>query len=65
MDYIIEIFKKNTTKRIVLLVCIGSILYLLRSMLNMFLLMFLFTFLTYHIQQFITHKIKKSDSSEC
>lgn len=59
MDYIIEIFKKNTTKRIVLLVCIGFILYLLRSMLNMFLLMFLFTFLTYHIQQFITDKIKK------
>lgn len=59
MDYIIEIFKKSTTKRIILIIFISLILYLLRPMLNMFLLMFIFIFLTYHMQQFLTRKIKK------
>jgi predicted PurR-regulated permease PerM len=56
MDYIISLLKKPITKRILTLAVICLFLYLMRSMMNLLLLTFLFTYLMYSAQKFI-HKV--------
>ncbi len=51
-------FQRELVKRLITLVLLVWILYLMRSMLNLFLLTFIFTYLSYSFQSFITRKIK-------
>lgn len=52
MDYIITILKKPITKRILTLAVVCLFLYFMRSMINLLLLTFLFTYLMYSAQKF-------------
>lgn len=59
MDFIITIFRKPITRKLLTLaaVCLG--LYLLRSMINLFLFTFLFTYLMYSAQKFLHRMIER------
>lgn len=59
MSGIKEIFEKEITKRLLVLVLLGFILYLLRGLINLLLLTFIFTYLIYSIQSFLTFWISK------
>lgn len=53
MDFLISIFRKPITKRILTLAVVCFFLYLLRGMINLLLLTFLFTYLMYSAQKFL------------
>ena len=59
MDSLKNIFQKDITKRLIMLVFLSIFLYLTRSLINLFLLTFIFTFFMYNIQKFLSNKIKK------
>jgi predicted PurR-regulated permease PerM len=59
MDYLIELFKKPMTKRILTLAVIGFFLFLLKDIMNLLLLTFLFTYLMYSAQKFFHGLIEK------
>ncbi len=59
MDFVKDVFKKEITKRILVLCLIIFFMYILRGMLNLFLLTFLFTYTTYTIQTGITSRLDK------
>lgn len=58
MEYIKELFARDITRKIVVLGVFALILYILRDMVNMFLLTFIFTYLLYSIQAFLVNKLK-------
>lgn len=53
-----SIFSKQLTRRILILVAFGIIIYLMRGMVNMFLLTFIFAYLGYTSQSYIFGKTK-------
>lgn len=59
MEYIIGFLKRDGTRRVIILALLVTILYFMRSMLNLLLLTFIFTYLMYRIQQFLNHWISK------
>ncbi|MDP4180587.1 MAG: AI-2E family transporter [Bacillota bacterium] len=59
MELIINFIKRESTRRILILLVLSFFLYLMRSMLNLFLLTFIFTYLMYRAQSFISSKISK------
>ena len=59
MEYIIAIFKKPVTKRLLTLATVMLLIYFLRDMLNLLLLTFLFTYLMYSLQKFFQKIIQK------
>lgn len=58
IEIIKSFFQKEFVKRIITLVILIWVLYLMRSMLNLFLLTFIFTYLIYSFQGYIVSKIK-------
>ncbi len=59
MEIIINFFKKESTRRIMILLILALFLYFMRSMLNLFLLTFIFTYLMHRAQSFISAKISR------
>jgi predicted PurR-regulated permease PerM len=59
MELLREIFQKEFTKRLLVLGFLILVFYLGKSMLNMFLLTFLFTYLIYSFHKFLYEKVKK------
>jgi len=59
MEFFKEIFKKDITKRILVLITLIFFIYLLKGMLNLFLLTFMFTYITYSLQKAITSRLDK------
>lgn len=59
MDYLINFFRKDIVRRVIVFIIVGLVLYLLKGMLNIFLLTFIFTYLLYSAQVFINHGLKK------
>lgn len=59
MNYLREIFQKDSVRRIIVLVLVGLFLYLFKEMLNLLLLTFIFTFLMYSIQKFLSSRLRK------
>ncbi|HEY5560481.1 MAG TPA: AI-2E family transporter [Clostridiaceae bacterium] len=59
MEFINEIFKKDIVKKVLVLSIFGLILFLLRNLLNLLLFTFVFTFLIYTLQDFITKLLSK------
>jgi predicted PurR-regulated permease PerM len=59
MDFLINIFQKDITKRIIILSFLGLFLYITKSMINLFLLTFIFTFFMYSIQKSFSKRTKK------
>lgn len=55
----IDFLKRPVFKRIAVFAVMGFILFLLKDMLNLFLLTFIFTFLFYNAQKFISNKVSK------
>lgn len=53
MDYIREFFQKEVVKRILCILAIVLLLYIMKGMLNLFLLTFVFTYLAYTFEKFI------------
>lgn len=58
MAYLKELFQKETTKRILFFLGLVFFFYVIRSMFNLFLLTFLFTFLVNSFQNFILKRFK-------
>jgi predicted PurR-regulated permease PerM len=59
MNFLKELFQKDIVKRIIVLIIIIFFLFILRSMLNLFLLTFLFTYIAYSLQRGITNRLDK------
>jgi hypothetical protein len=59
MNFLKEIFQKDIVKRLIVLIIIIIFLYILRPMLNLLLLTFLFTYIAYSMQTGITKKLDK------
>jgi predicted PurR-regulated permease PerM len=59
MEYIIGLLKRDGTRRIIILAFLVLIIYFMRSILNLLLLTFIFTYLMYRIQQFLNMWISK------
>lgn len=59
MDFLKNIFQKDITKRIIILSFLGLFLYITKSMINLFLLTFIFTFFMYSIQKSLSKRTKK------
>ena len=59
MEFFKEIFKKDITKRLLVLIVLIFFFYLLKGMLNLFLMTFLFTYITYSLQNAITSRLDK------
>ena len=59
MEMLRELLKKDMTKKIITLAIVGVMLYLLKDMLNLLLLTFLFTYLMYSVQKFIHKSIER------
>lgn len=59
MNFLKELLKKDIVKRLLVLIGIIICLYLLKGMLNLFLLTFLFTYITYSLQKAITTRLDK------
>ncbi|WP_010245633.1 AI-2E family transporter [Acetivibrio cellulolyticus] len=59
MDQLINFLKKKSTIRIMILAILFFLLYLMRDMMNLFLLTFIMAYLMYRIQSFISSKISK------
>lgn len=59
MGFIRDLFQKEMTKRILVLLTFILLLYFLRGLINIFLLTFLFTYLIYSMENLITRKLGK------
>ncbi|MFL0163847.1 AI-2E family transporter [Candidatus Clostridium helianthi] len=59
MNFLRELFKKDIVRRICVLLIIVFFMYILRSMLNLFLLTFFFTYIAYSLQVGITKRLDK------
>lgn len=59
MNILRELFKKDIFKRLLVLVLIIFVFFILRSMLNLFLLTFIFTFIAYSLQKAIINILDK------
>lgn len=59
MEFFKEIFKKDITKRLLVLIVLIFFFYLLKGMLNLFLMTFLFTYIVYSSQKAITSRLDK------
>lgn len=59
MEMLKEFLKKEMTRKLFTLAVVGFIIYLLKDMLNLLLLTFLFTYLMYSVQKFIHKSIEK------
>ncbi|NMM62725.1 AI-2E family transporter [Clostridium sp. P21] len=59
MDFLKELFAKESTKRILFFIVLIIIFYLLKSLLNLLLLTFLFTYLMNSLQGLIVRQLKK------
>ncbi|AYD39123.1 AI-2E family transporter [Clostridium fermenticellae] len=59
LEFLKGLFKKDITKVALIFIFIIVVLWLLRSIIDLMLLTFLFTYLIYSVQQFIYHKISK------
>lgn len=59
MGFIKEVLEKEMTKRILVLLTLGVILYAARSLINLFLLTFLFTYIMYSMHRLITSRVEK------
>ncbi|MDS0525356.1 AI-2E family transporter [Clostridium sp. SHJSY1] len=59
MNFLREFFKKDIVKRLAVLAVIIFFMFLLSSMLNLFLLTFIFTYITYSLQKAISNKLNK------
>ena len=57
MDGLIDIFKKREVKRIIIFALIILVLYSVRSMMNIILLTFIFTFLMDRLVEFTTKRV--------
>ena len=58
MDYIKEFFDKEITKKIIAIIILILFFYIMRSMLNIFLLTFLFSYIMYSLQRFLLRNFK-------
>jgi len=58
MEFIKQLLQKEITKRILIFVVLGLVLYILRRLINMFLLTFIFTYLLYSAQAFLIIKLR-------
>lgn len=54
MDFLKELFKSETTKKVILFIALGLFFYSMKGMLNLFLLTFLFTYFIYSVQNILT-----------
>lgn len=54
-----SIFKRETTKKIITLLCIALLLYIMRGLLNLFLFTFIFSYLIYSLQKMIMNSLGK------
>ncbi|ERI94598.1 hypothetical protein HMPREF1982_00907 [Clostridiales bacterium oral taxon 876 str. F0540] len=59
MGFIKDIFDKEITKRLLVLFSLILIFYMMRGMINLFLLTFLFTYLIYSMQNLVMKKLGK------
>ncbi|MBD7910902.1 MULTISPECIES: AI-2E family transporter [Clostridium] len=59
MNFLKDLLKKDITKRLIVLFIIIFFFFILKSMLNLFLLTFIFTYITYSFQKGITDKLDK------
>lgn len=59
MDFIKELFGKEIVKSIVFFIGVGIFIYLIRSILNLVLLTFLFTYLINSLEDFVINSLKK------
>jgi predicted PurR-regulated permease PerM len=59
VNFLRELFKKDIVRRILVLIVIIFFMYILRAMLNLFLLTFLFTYIAYSLQVGITERLDK------
>lgn len=59
MGFIKELLEKEITKKILVLVALGIILYATKGLINLFLLTFLFTYIMYSFNRFIISKTEK------
>ncbi|NJD03020.1 MAG: AI-2E family transporter [Ruminiclostridium sp.] len=59
MEMLTELLKKDMTKKILALIAVGFMLYLLKDLMNLLLLTFLFIYLMYSIQKFIQRTIER------
>lgn len=58
MDFFVQIFQKRGFKRVSILALVGLFLFLMRSMLDLLLLTFIFTYLMYSVQNFLSFRLK-------
>jgi predicted PurR-regulated permease PerM len=58
VDYIKDFFEKEVTKKIIAILVLILFFYIMRSMLNIFLLTFLFSYIMYSFQRLLLIKIK-------
>lgn len=59
MNFIKELFQKDIVKKLIVLIIIGCFFYFLKSMLNLFLLTFLFTYALYSLQKRIVKLLSR------
>lgn len=59
MEFFRELFKKEIVKKFMCILAIIIILYIMKGMLNIFLLTFLFAYLTYSMEKFIVNILSK------
>ncbi|SHK71612.1 Predicted PurR-regulated permease PerM [Clostridium cavendishii DSM 21758] len=59
MEYLINLFKKDFMKRIVVFVVLGIIIWFLKPVINMLLLTFIFIYISNTIENFIINKTSK------
>ena len=58
MDYIKEFYEKEITKKIIAIIILILFFYIMRSMLDIFLLTFLFSYIMYSLQRVLLRKLK-------
>lgn len=59
MNFLVELFSKSATKKILVLISISLFFYITKSLFNLFLLTFIFTYLIYSLQSFIVKHLKR------
>ncbi|MDF2505129.1 MAG: putative permease [Clostridium sp.] len=59
MDFLKQMFKKDLIKSLLFLICIGIFLYLIKSILNLVLLTFLFAYLINSLENLVVNNLKK------
>ncbi len=59
MDLIKAVFQKDLVRRVLIFSFIGFILFLIKDMLNLMLLTFIFTYLMYSLQNFLIMRLKR------